>query len=468
MKALLALLLGLLVSGAPAAEPRPGDALHRAEIVTTGTGPFHRLPLPLAVYQGAARADQGDLRVLNAQGEVLPHAWWRPQATRAERVRESQVPFFPLPPAAAPGTGALEVYVRRQGDGTLVAVRPGRETAPVPGTGDLIIDATRLPGAQFLHLSAAAGPQPWHAYTLESSDDLEHWQMLKGDAVFVQLEHQGEQLESAGSRWRTPAGRYLRLRWRDPATAPRVEAVSLGRNSQEITPPEPLWSAPLVPQDGDAQGFVYELPAHLPLEQLRIGLPQLNLLLPYTLQRERCQGREQRLRRQPACVWQNLSSGVAYRLQSGAGEVESGEVQLDGAVGAGRLRLRVDAAAGLLGTARPTLQIGFVPRELVFLARGSGPYTLTWGGSGLPADLPLGTLQPGLDPGQPPLAAPASLALTAAEASGTQAAPPGAASDATPEPSPWLLRGALLLGLLVLGLMVRALLLQMRGAGGAK
>ncbi len=464
MKAWLPLLLGLLVSGAPAAEPRPGDALHRAEIVTTGTGPFHRLPLPLAVYQGAARADQGDLRVLNAQGEVLPHAWWRPQATRAERVRESQVPFFPLPPAAAPGTGALEVYVRRQGDGTLVAVRPGRETAPVPGRGDLIIDATRLPGAQFLHLSAAAGPQPWHAYTLESSDDLEHWQMLKGDAVFVQLEHQGEQLESAGSRWRTPAGRYLRLRWRDPATAPRVEAVSLGRNSQEITPPEPLWSAPLVPQDGDAQGFVYELPAHLPLEQLRIGLPQLNLLLPYTLQRERCQGREQRLRRQPACVWQNLSSGVAYRLQSGAGEVESGEVQLDGAVGAGRLRLRVDAAAGLLGTARPTLQIGFVPRELVFLARGPAPYTLTWGGSGLPADLPLGTLQPGLDPGQPPLAAPASLALTAAEASGTQAAPPGAAS----EPSPWLLRGALLLGLLVLGLMVRALLLQMRGAGGAK
>ncbi|MCE1172403.1 MAG: DUF3999 domain-containing protein, partial [Azovibrio sp.] len=112
----------------------------------------------------------------------------------------------------------------------------------------------------------------------------------------------------------------------------------------------------------------------------------------------------------------------------------------------------------------PTLQIGFVPRELVFLARGSGPYTLTWGGSGLPADLPLGTLQPGLAPGQPPLAAPASLALTAAEASGTQAVPPGAAS----EPSPWLLRGALLLGLLVLGLMVRALLLQMRGAGGAK
>ncbi|MDD3482601.1 DUF3999 family protein [Azovibrio restrictus] len=467
MKALLPLLLAFLASGVPAAEsgPYPGDAAHRAEIVTTGTGPFHRLPLPLTVYQGAARADLGDLRVLNAQGEVLPHAWWRPEATRAERVRESQVPFFPLPQAAEPGTGALEVYVRRQGDGTLVAVRPGRETAPVPGTDGLIIDATRLPGAQFLRLTAAAGPQPWHAYTLESSDDLEHWQMLKGDAVFVQLAHQGQQLESAGSHWRTPAGRYLRLRWRDPATAPRVEAVSLGRNSQEITPPEPLWSAPLAPQEGDDQGFVYELPAQLPVEQLRIGLPQLNLLLPYTLQREQCQRREQRLRRQPACVWQNLARGVAYRLQSGAGEVESSELQLDGAVGAGRLRLRVDAAAGLLGSARPTLQVGFVPRELVFLARGPAPYTLTWGGSGLPADLPLSTLQPGLAPGQPPLAAPASLVLTAAEASGMLTPVP---SGAAPASSPWLLRGALLLGLLVLGLMVRALLIQMRGAGGSK
>lgn len=468
MKRLLSLFSLCLATGALAANPapRPEDFAHRGEIVSSGSGPFHRLALPLAVYQGASRGDLGDLRVLNAAGEALPYAWWRAERQEKARTQEAKAAFFPLPAAAAsPAGDDVEVSVRRQGDGTLVAVRRSTTAPAATGSRGVVIDASRLQGAQALRLQAQGGSQPFHAYTLESSDDLQHWQLLKDDAIYVHLSNGQGSLDSDEAAWGAPAGRYLRLLWRDPAAAPQVQAVTLRRSEREVSAPTLLWSSALAPVGSGDEGFDYELPASLPLEQLRIGLPQENLLLPYTLQRERCGLRSSRhghLRREE-CYWENLASGVAYRLRAGDGEASSPDVVVNAGSTPGRLRLRVDARAGL-GNAVPTLQLGFVPRELVFLARGNGPYTLVWGGSALPADLPLSTLLPGQRAGQPPQASSASLRLAEPEPGNAVAAPgkvakPAAAGESRPK---WLLWGVLGIGLLVLAVMARSLLAQMK------
>ena len=118
----------------------------------------------------------------------------------------------------------------------------------------------------------------------------------------------------------------------------------------------------------------------------------------------------------------------------------------------GRLRLRFDPRSGSIGSEAPTLQAGFVPQEVVFLARGAAPYSLAWGSADVaPANLPLSTLLPGYRSGTAPAGSMASVQVTAlapvaATANGKPAKEQAAAA---PGQSKWLLWSVLGIGLLV-------------------
>jgi hypothetical protein len=156
---------------------------------------------------------------------------------------------------------------------------------------------------------------------------------------------------------------------------------------------------------------------------------------------------------------------VVYRLQAPQGEVRSADVTLHGAA-ANRLRLVMDARSGGIGNTPPTLQVGFVPHVLVFLARGAGPFVLAWGASGVaPGALPLSALMPGYDAAASLNAAPASLAPVAIVHTGPAAKP---APEAPSPSSKWVLWAVLLGGLLVLGGMARSLIQQLRQPPKAK
>jgi hypothetical protein len=212
--------------------------------------------------------------------------------------------------------------------------------------------------------------------------------------------------------------------------------------------------------------FEYQLPGQLPLEQLRINLPQVNLLLPFELQRESCgyYTRRHGQRPQQECSWQTVLRDVAYRLQAGQGEARSGDLALSENIIGGRLRLRFDPRSGSIGHDAPTLQAGFVPLEVVFLARGAAPYSLAWGSTDVtPANLPLATLLPGYRSGTASPGSPASVQVTALApiAATANGKPAKESAAAAPGQSKWLLWSVLGVGLLALGLMARSLLAQL-------
>jgi hypothetical protein len=115
----------------------------------------------------------------------------------------------------------------------------------------------------------------------------------------------------------------------------------------------------------------------------------------------------------------------------------------------------------------------FEPVQLVFVASGSGPFTLAAGLAGsdgaLNAYLPLPSLVPGYQPRQEDSLPLARLAADAAPES-VQASPPapttvqaGAASEGTPTRT-LVLWGVLLAGVLLLGGMAWALVRNTRGS----
>jgi hypothetical protein len=410
----------------------------------------------MAVYQGVQRGDLGDLRVFNGQGEIVPHALLRREARELTQVEESAVPFFPIASALgkAGGDADIAVEVRKSGDGTLVSVR---QAHGVTGKDQVIrgavVDVSKLKeGVRSLRLSIGPTELPFHAYSIETSDDLQQWRMLKSDAQLVRMEHDGRRIERSDAQWNADAGKYLRVLWADPLHAPSITGVAAG--VQRIVPDQParIWSAPIAPAVAQADVYDYALPGRMPLESVRINLPQINTLAPLTLQHYVNGYRHH----QEQAEWEILTQAVAYRLQSPQGEIVSPDIELHDAPES-RLRVAVDARSGGLGKTPPTLQVGFVPHTLVFLARGAGPYTLAWGAAAVDnAGLDIATLMPGYRADQKLGATSASLQL----GGGAQAVKPAPAS--APQTSKGVLWAVLITGVLVLAGMAAALIKQMK------
>lgn len=462
MKTSLALILATLLASATATETtlRPERFAQRNAINLDGAGPFHQLVLPLAVYQGVSDPGLADLRVFNGRGEALPYALLRHEAPGEAQRSEVAAPFFPLlvPSRGSPGDGDLAVTVRQGKDGTLLAIRHSlAEQSAGQLVRGVVVDGSQLRGSiRSLRLLTADSASAFHRYVIETSADLQHWRLLKRDAQIVHLEHQGHRVDSDGAEWDGAAERYLRLLWVDPQRAPTIRSVLLGTVETSFRQPLRIWSGEMAPSAIQGGVYDYAWRGQLPLDRLRINLPQVNTLAPLAIQRQTTWTGRHRHREPPR--WQTLAQTVAYRLQTPQGEIRSADISLRGGV-ENHLRLAIDARGGAIGSLPPTIQIGFVPHVVVFLARGEGPFILAWGADGVGrADLPPATLLPGYDAARPPGATPASLALP--ERTAGQPATPAAEMPAVP--TRWILWAVLAVGLLVLGAMARALLRQLR------
>ncbi len=456
---LIATLCAGALAGALAAPPTPASFSHRAAIGVSAATPFHQLALPLAVYQGAQRADLADLRVFNGAGEQVPHALLRPEASAVAEERQVPVPLFPITASAA-APDQLTVQVRRNGDDTLVSVRQPPAAAAGALVRGVVLDVSRTPAGELhaLRLQLGAADGAFHPFTLETSDDLQHWRILRDDAQMVKMEHGGQRIDNDSVSWDGPSGKYLRLLWDTPESAPPIQAalVSATRTNWRAAPM--LWSAPLAPVQSQDSRYEYLLPGRMPLERLRIGLPQTNTLVPVAVE----EYVDERARHARPGRWIGIAQVVAYRLQSPQGDATSPDVVLNGAPRE-RLRLAVDTRSGGLGALAPTVQVGFVPHTLVFLARGAGPFSLAWGAPDAPqAALPLATLVPGYRGDRPLAAAPATLAAPDTVA-GAPALPASPAPVAQKPLSKGILWAVLVLGVLVLGGMAAMLLKQMKG-----
>ena len=453
-------ILAFLAGGALAqVSVPPASFAARAPIETAGSGPFFQASLPLAVYAGAQRADLGDLRVFNGAGEVVPHAWLAAHTSIVSDVTESPLTVFALRASSSASEG-WSLDVTRNADGTLVALRQSAGDAKLQSVGALFDISQRHRQAHQLRLTLAPNAPAFQHFSLDTSDDLQHWRPLLADAQIVHLERDGQRIQNNQVTWDggdDAAGKYLRVLWREPQSAGEIVSATIGVLYTTTRTAPLLWTTPIVANATQPDSYEYALPGRLPLEQLRIGLQQSNTLAPVIVQRyQPVYGR-----RSEQGSWVEVTRTIAYRLSAAQGEEQSPPLLLN-LPPESRLRLIVDSRAGGLGAAAPTVALGFTPQRLVFLARGGGPFTLAWGAAAVqPSALALASLVPGYDPEQPLVAATARIIPAAATALTTT---PALQSAANANKSKGLLWAVLLIGVAILGGMSFMLVKQMRSA----
>lgn len=440
-----------------------GSALAgEAALVLQAPAVYHGLRVPLAVMAQTRFADLGDLQVLNARGEPVPHAWVEESGGPMAQEHRQAVPFFKAPAAASAVDAAQQ--------------------------GGWIIDTRSVKGALLtLQLSVAPGTQGIYGFVLEHSSDLQRWNTLQRAAQLLSLQHQGLRLEHSSFELDGLRARYLRLRPLPGNTPPPLTRAQVVSVSHHHAAPPLQWSEPIAPSECSAQHCDYTLPRHLPLERLQWQLAAANTLAPLQLLvqydssagtsaqsasrhrhrdhlKDTLKGVRSKTSPQPAAetagVWSPLLTTTAYWLRLPEGEVHSPELTLNAGL---VTRLRVQPVGGMvqLGVTPPTIRVGARPAALVFLAREPAPFRLAWGGEVSTNAITIAQLMPTRQPADALPSDTATVVIAATAPAAAASVPPQAWASSAPDPAPsrkfWLW-GVLLAALALMGFMAWSLL----------
>jgi hypothetical protein len=114
--------------------------------------------------------------------------------------------------------------------------------------------------------------------------------------------------------------------------------------------------------------FEYDVGARLPLDRVNLELPDMNTVVDVELLS----------RAHVGDAWHTVRRCGFYRLKSDGEELRNGPVAV--ALNTDRYwLLRTDPKSGGLGSAAPRLVVEWVPHEVVFVARGAGPFYVAYG-----------------------------------------------------------------------------------------
>ena len=402
----LALIVTCAAFGVLAEEP--SDFSASAPVTPANADALQRFTLPFAAYRDARR-DLADVRVFNANGEPVPIAFaGDPESTR-EMPRFVKVPVLPVSTLEAMPAGAgTEVAIHMQ-DGTLVEVHGGGGAAKAKNVVPVayLLDASQLAEAVVgfeLYWDATPGTEVV-PISIESSDDLQSWRTV-AHATLWQLRQGASGVAQLRARLGSASkAKYYRVTW-SAAPAFRLQGVSAEYEGRIRS--APLETLTVDGRAGEKAGeFVFDLGARLPVEGLRIVPAESNSIATYAV-----------LTHNPTDTqWRYVMSGVFYRLQRAGTEVESAP-QLIARRTAREWMARVDSRTAGLGNAPPKLEVLVRRAQIVFVARGPGPWRLAFGDpDAKPAWVGVSTLMPGYKRGD-------ELALPEAAVGAIEGGPP--------------------------------------------
>ena len=377
-----------LAAALPAWAQGPEDFKSKAHIATAEEDPLQRLVLPAEVYRDT-RPDMADIRVFNGAGETVPIAL----GTEPERAREAQssqpLPQFPVTSLdIAPEHVGVSI---RMSDGTLVSVTGRNKPATTKRVAAYLIDASavKLPMRALVLDWDPSGGSEVVRVRVEGSTDLRSWHPIAGPSQVVHLEQAGRTLEQPRVMLPRTQEKYLRLTWDGPALKLRSVRVEF---EDRLKPPERK-TVRVPGKRGDKDGeIVYDLGARYPVEAVRLLPAERNSVIPVTLEVEQGGGRSSSSGSTAA-----VTRAVFYHLVRSGTEIELPPMEI-GRRSARKWIARIDPDSGAVGQALPDLEVQWRPAQLIFVARGDGPFDLAFGSSQAgPAYSSPATLIPGYE-----------------------------------------------------------------------
>lgn len=363
----LALLLGCFGCGlADAAELNPRDFAYGMPIETPTAGTAYRLPVPAEVYLKVGYEDLRDLRVFNAAGAAVPYELRPAPPKPTARPPGPSLPLYPLHADARATLNGVRVTIHSRD--TAVDLQTAAAPADPRVISSYVLDArevTRPLSALQLHWADGA-PEFSGSLRIESSDDLGAWHVVKSDAPVIHLLTGGSELIQSQLEFPSTKARFWRLTWVGRTAPFELTSVTAEATPEERIAPQSTVTVagnPIMNKEGE---LAFDLGARLPVTQINLQLPESNSVRKIELLS----------RARPADPWRLVTQREFYRVSTGSSEHTNEPIRIP--TDTDRFWLaRETPPTGPLGELK--LQATWDAVDLVFLARGSGPYLLAYG-----------------------------------------------------------------------------------------
>lgn len=343
------------------------------ELSISGQGAIYGMAVPVQVYRACTRADLGDLRVFNGQG-LVPHIL-QPQVSKKTSPQPVYLPFFPLVGMGDNSQLPPELQITTDSKGTIIDIRQDRTEPPSTVVTAYIIDISGLEEkADWLEFTWIGKEDNFStSVSIDTSDDLNGWQPLVHSAALAELQYLGHNLLRNRITMKAGMKKYLRLSWPPDETGVDLTVIKAGYTKEERIQARTvhhLVGEPKQDADKGKMSYHYSSDGFFPVDQVSIRLPQQNSMAQVTVF-SRANEEE---------PWRQRASLLSYHLTIDGVNFDSRIKDI--APTTDRFwRLEINNLGR--GSGAPTLSLGWLPQQLVFVAQGEGPYTLAYGRAGL-------------------------------------------------------------------------------------
>jgi hypothetical protein len=385
MRVLLILLISVSQVWA-AADPGLQDFARGIRLLTDSQSAIYHLPLPGQVYETMVRDDLGDLRVFNNSGEIVPRAIRRSGIQQTGATVRLDVPVFPVIRSSAELAAESSMDLEIDANGAIIRVRPGRNTriAENEEISHYLIDLSgvkqNIARLDFGMTGSDAGYI--RRFTLQSSTDLNTWQPLVADASLASFDYGSYSLHKNSVNLPGRQLKYLRFNWLDAdAGGLRINSITAVLSAIATVQQRHTRQLTGIRAEAEMQLYEYDSGARYPVDRININLPEENTLFEAIL----------RSRKGKDADWRIRHRGLFYKLVVDGNHLQQGELSINRIMDRyWQLEILTNNGAG---SEAPLLELGWVPDDLYFLARGQGPYVLAFGNAQINApDQPVDAL----------------------------------------------------------------------------
>jgi hypothetical protein len=358
--------MSLLPLVSNAATARLDDYAQGVAIQTITTLPVVQIALPDEVYRGVVTDDLSDVRVFNANGVPVSHALCAAVSAREPSISQESLAVYRLQDVPGVADEGTRIQVQTSG-GTEVSVQGAGSTTHGSQTAAYVIDARavsdELRALQF-DWESPDGASEAHV-SIQASDDLDQWRTVVAGSTLLNVAAGTQQLRR--HRVNLPQARYQYLRVERVDRGPPLAIA--GVVAERVSPApvvEPVWMN-ANPLTNDSEAYTFDAGRRAPLSFARLTQLVENTSMHVAIES----------RSTTKAAWVTRWTGEVYLIASGVERRESPPAEFDATTDR-EWRVKLTQPGETFFQA-PTLELGYRPARLRFLAQGPAPYTVAYG-----------------------------------------------------------------------------------------
>ena len=390
----------LLVMQAAMAETAPGQQdFAFVATLSEGKQSLRQFDLPYTMLAKLARQDYGDMRIFNSQNQLVPFNVTHLEPQTQQNNLTHALRFFRLGNNADQKSGGLQIeFNENTARFNFNSVTPEHEQAYY-----LMIENQHQDDA--LQAIKLIWQQPGDAFSvnvkLESSDNLQNWELLNNSITLYALKYSDYTL-TQNSLLLSPAShaKYLRLSFHASSNfSLQIEKIIGEYYHSNFVERENWQTFPLV-QGQNPNEWLFNTGSFIPVTKIGFEIPKVGLFfqgrlyskddspaqnLPKSVEHISFKREVKRLlHRYPEQSkteqndWRYQETVKQYRLLTAAGEIESQPIRVLTTKDR-QWKLVLDQPATLLPEQVPSVKIAWHPVIVTFLAQGNPPYQLFLG-----------------------------------------------------------------------------------------